>query len=99
MEYSLPSTHCLLFLGERRCRAASSAFILCETPSVSRIPPAVHYMQDGAGEDGGITDASEFESEKENSKNFALWKVCGLERTRGFPCFWNAFPDGWTAFC
>ena len=42
-----------------------------------RIPPAVHYMQDGAGEGGGITDASGFESEKENSKDFALWKVCG----------------------
>lgn len=31
--------------------------------------------QDGAGEGGGITDAEAFASEKESSKDFALWKV------------------------
>lgn len=33
------------------------------------------FCQDGAGEGGGISDATEFESEKENAKDFALWKV------------------------
>eukprot|EP00903_Cladosiphon_okamuranus_P015160 g14018.t1 len=32
-------------------------------------------MEDGAGEGGGISDATEFESEKENAKDFALWKA------------------------
>lgn len=32
-------------------------------------------MQDGAGEGGGISDAEEFMSEKESSKDFALWKA------------------------
>lgn len=31
--------------------------------------------QDGAGEGGGISDPSEYGSEKENFKDFALWKV------------------------
>lgn len=31
--------------------------------------------QDGAGEGGGVTEANEFESEKEDTKDFALWKV------------------------
>ncbi|CAM9423561.1 unnamed protein product [Ectocarpus sp. 13 AM-2016] len=31
-------------------------------------------MEDGAGEGGGINDAVEFESEKEDAKDFALWK-------------------------
>ena len=33
------------------------------------------FSQDGAGEGGGISDPSEFGSEKENAKDFALWKV------------------------
>lgn len=33
------------------------------------------FCQDGAGEGGGVSDATEFESEKENAKDFALWKV------------------------
>ena len=33
------------------------------------------FFQDGAGEGGGINDPSEFGSEKENAKDFALWKV------------------------
>lgn len=33
------------------------------------------FDQDGAGEGGGVSDAAEFGSEKENAKDFALWKV------------------------
>ncbi|CAN0276869.1 unnamed protein product, partial [Ectocarpus sp. 4 AP-2014] len=31
-------------------------------------------MEDGAGEGGGVNDAADFESEKEDAKDFALWK-------------------------
>lgn len=41
-----------------------------------RFRPLVPVLdQDGAGEGGGISDATEYESEKENAKDFALWKV------------------------